>query len=101
MKIAYLVDEFPSMSQTFILNQITGMIDAGHRVCIFADGPSNAGKIHSQYKKYNLLEKPVIMVLKIAGKNLQGSLTYYSIRETSCHIRSLNFFRYGKSPVFG
>jgi colanic acid/amylovoran biosynthesis glycosyltransferase len=37
MRVAVLVTEFPSVSETFILNQITGLIDRGHEVGIFAD----------------------------------------------------------------
>ncbi len=37
MKIAFFVDQFPSVSETFILNQITGLIDRGHEVDIYAD----------------------------------------------------------------
>ncbi len=38
MKIAFIVGGFPSISETFILNQITGLIDRGHDVEIFAKG---------------------------------------------------------------
>ena len=37
MKTAALVYEFPSLSETFVLSQITGLIDAGCDVRIFAD----------------------------------------------------------------
>ena len=40
MKIAFLVRFFPKLSETFILNQITGLLDLGHDVEIFAEGPS-------------------------------------------------------------
>ena len=36
MRIAFLVDSFPCLSETFILNQVTGLIDLGHDVEIFA-----------------------------------------------------------------
>jgi len=32
MKIAFVINEFPCLSETFILNQITGMLDLGHDV---------------------------------------------------------------------
>ncbi len=38
MKIAFIVNDFPLLSETFILNQITGLIDRGHHVDIFATG---------------------------------------------------------------
>jgi colanic acid/amylovoran biosynthesis glycosyltransferase len=39
MKIAFLVRFFPKLSETFILNQITGLLDLGHEVDVFAEGP--------------------------------------------------------------
>ena len=36
MRIAFIVDFFPIMSQTFVLNQITNLIDLGHEVEVFA-----------------------------------------------------------------
>ena len=35
MRIAFIVEVFPKLSETFILNQITGLIDEGHEVEIF------------------------------------------------------------------
>jgi hypothetical protein len=32
----YCRSEFPKLSETFILNQITGLIDRGHEVHIYA-----------------------------------------------------------------
>ena len=37
MKIAFIVPQFPLLSETFILNQITGLIDRGCKVDIYAD----------------------------------------------------------------
>ncbi len=36
MKIAYIVSQFPSPTETFIQSQIIGMIEAGLEVNIFA-----------------------------------------------------------------
>jgi len=36
MKIAFIVGGFPSLSETFILNQITGLLDLGYEVEIFS-----------------------------------------------------------------
>lgn len=55
MNIACIVNNFPVLSQTFILNQITGLIENGHEVDIYA-APSNELKIHSDIKKFNLIQ---------------------------------------------
>ena len=60
MKIAFLLREFPVLSETFILNQITGLLDQGHDVEIYADGPRGEGKVHAAVEQYDLLEKKLI-----------------------------------------
>ena len=57
MKIALIVPEFPSLSQTFVLSQITGLIDRGHDVEIFAESASTEAKIHQDVMGYNLLQR--------------------------------------------
>lgn len=54
MKIAFILNNFPVLSQTFILNQITGLIENGHEVDIYA-APSHEVKMHSEIKKFNLM----------------------------------------------
>ncbi|MBI2471302.1 MAG: glycosyltransferase [Planctomycetes bacterium] len=55
MRIAFIVSKFPALSQTFILNQITGLIDRGHKVDVYAARPDNNPKMHADVIKYNLL----------------------------------------------
>ena len=57
MRIAFLVDKFPTLSETFILNQITGLIDRGYEVDIYCDRGGNLSQIHPDVKKYNLLDR--------------------------------------------
>ena len=47
MKIAFIVGEFPILSETFILNQITGLIARGHEVDIYAEIQGNIDHVHS------------------------------------------------------
>ena len=37
MKIAFIVGSFPQLSESFIVQQIVGLINNGHDVCIFAE----------------------------------------------------------------
>lgn len=103
MKIAFLVDEFPSVSQTFVLNQIVGLIDLGHDVHIFAAKSGKSFKTHDSYEKYELLNrthyyripknkvarivKAIFLIMKYAPKN------YVAI------LRSLNIFRYRQQAL--
>jgi colanic acid/amylovoran biosynthesis glycosyltransferase len=57
MKIAFLVDGFPKLSETFILNQITGLIDLGHRVEIFARFNPKEEQVHSEVVEYQLRKR--------------------------------------------
>ncbi len=56
MKILFFVSSFPALSETFILNQITGMIDRGHDVQILATKKVNTAH-HPDVEKYQLMEK--------------------------------------------
>ena len=57
MKIAFLVGKFPSISETFVLDQITGLIEGGHTVDIYAEYDPEEGIIQENVKKYGLEEK--------------------------------------------
>lgn len=59
MRILFIVGSFPALSETFILNQITGLIDRGHEVDIYAlkGRPKQICKIHQDVENYCLLER--------------------------------------------
>ncbi len=59
MKIAFVVPSFPEISETFILNQITGLIDSGCEIQIIAFGKSVDQKQHPDVAKYRLLDKTI------------------------------------------
>lgn len=62
MKIAFIANKFPVVSETFILNQITGLRDMGHQVEIFARCPSTETKLHGDEEKIRQrLEEPGYM----------------------------------------
>jgi colanic acid/amylovoran biosynthesis glycosyltransferase len=55
MRIAFLLNRFPLLSETFVLNQITGLIDRGHDVDVYvrADDGEPA-KTHADVERYGL-----------------------------------------------
>jgi colanic acid/amylovoran biosynthesis glycosyltransferase len=57
MRIAFLINEFPTLSETFILSQITGLIDRGHEVDIYCDVLGDTTTIHAEVEEYQLLER--------------------------------------------
>lgn len=59
MDILVIAGEFPKLSQTFILNQITGLIDAGHRVTVLAKKSDGNARVHEAVAQYRLLDHTV------------------------------------------
>ena len=57
LRIAMFVGSFPAVSETFILRQITGLLDLGHDVDIYADVRGEDGVVHPEIEKYNLLAR--------------------------------------------
>ena len=104
MKIAFIVNEFPSLSQTFVLNQITGLLDRGHDVDIFAETVRSGLKIHDDVKRYNLLGRTSYFLAiphDRVFRTVQG-LRYISKFVTKYPLpllRSLNIFKYGRKAA--
>jgi len=57
MRIAVVVSAFPTVSETFVLNQVTGLIDRGHDVRIFAARPGRPAAIHDEIVSYRLPDR--------------------------------------------
>lgn len=57
MKIAFFIDVFPRLSNTFILNQITGLLERGHEVDIFARSIGDFDHAHAEVARYRLRER--------------------------------------------
>ena len=54
MRIAFLVDQFPVLSETPYLNQVTGMVRRGHEVDVYADYPPANGQWHPDVDRLGL-----------------------------------------------
>jgi colanic acid/amylovoran biosynthesis glycosyltransferase len=104
MKIAFIVSEFPSVSQTFVLNQITGLIDRGNEVEIFAKKPGDNGKVHEDVKNYGLLDHTFYLKktpsnrLSRIVKGIKIIFMGFLIKP-SVIFRSLNFFKFGRRAI--
>lgn len=62
MRIGIFVGSFPVLSETFIVRQITGLIDLGQQVDIYADTPADpASPVHAEVGKYRLLDRTTFM----------------------------------------
>ncbi|MEL6109530.1 MAG: glycosyltransferase [Planctomycetota bacterium] len=56
MLVTFFLSAFPRLSETFILSQITGLIDRGIDVRVIASNPTNEEVTHSDYNDYRLDE---------------------------------------------
>lgn len=104
LRIAVFIGRFPVVSETFILRQITGLLDHGHDVDIYSDtGNEAGGPAHPEVAQYNLLKRTTYMnmppetcpwempVWPITGRTWPpGSAT--SVRNLSRVVRSLPVF---------
>jgi colanic acid/amylovoran biosynthesis glycosyltransferase len=99
LRVAFLVSAFPVISETFILDQVTGLIDRGCEVTIFADEavacPANhpeidsyalSGMTHTAHLPKNHLWRPFLALRRAAAN--PGQLR-------TPHFRALNFLRHG------
>ncbi|MBE9214771.1 glycosyltransferase [Plectonema cf. radiosum LEGE 06105] len=100
MKIAFIVDKFPVLSETFVINQITGLIERGHEVHIYGRQTDDS-KLHPDVEKYKLIERT--RYLPEIPKNYLWRLfnTFYLFAKNFSQaplvlLRSLNLFKYGK-----
>jgi len=100
MRIAFIVWEFPVLSETFVLNQITGLIDRGHQVDIYAHIPGNTAKMHPDVNRYRLLDQTYYVPAipkNLLWRLLKGIRLFFSNLKKNSALtwRSLNFLQYG------
>lgn len=100
MKIAFVVWRFPVISETFILNQISGLMDLGHEVDIFSFTKGDTRKMHSDVRKYGMLARTSYS-FAFFDRILRAPLVLSKMlfRNSGLAIRSLNFFRFGRKAV--
>ena len=99
-----MVGLFPALSETFILNQITGLIERGCRVDIFAQEIGDVKKAHPDVTKYKLMDK--VHYRNLAPKNyIQRFLNAITLvganifKKPLVILKSLNFFKYGRKAA--
>lgn len=57
LRIAFIVNRFPSVSETFILNQITDIMARAHDVAVFSFEAGDTKVVHQAFLDYGLAEK--------------------------------------------
>lgn len=56
LKILFALGCFPLLPETFIVNQLTGLIDRGHDIAIYSSHPGQT-KVHPDVENYKLLRR--------------------------------------------
>ena len=103
MKIAFIVGGFPTLSETFILNQITELLDFGHDVEIFAQTNPKDKKIHSDIEKYQIMKR--VHYFAMPHNKIKRILKAIFLIIKNFHkappkiLKSLNVFKYGKTAL--
>lgn len=74
LRILIVVGNFPVISNPFILNQITGLIDLGHEVSIFALQVDESECEHAEVESYHLRDR--LLTLKPLPASTKGRIQY-------------------------
>jgi len=104
MRIAFIVNVFPTLSETFILNQITGLIDLGHEVDIYSRMTPSKGKVHSDIERYKLYAHTYYLD-EVPGNKIKRILKAIKLFAIHFHkspltiLKSLNIFKYGRDAL--
>lgn len=104
MRIAFLVNAFPTLSETFILDQITYLLDRGHDVEIFARFRPVLSKSHDRIQTYRLADRTHYVPLmpdKNAAVALKGMRIFLRgfVRSPLVFLKALNALKYGKDAT--
>jgi colanic acid/amylovoran biosynthesis glycosyltransferase len=106
MRIAFIVGRFPSLSQTFILRQITGLLDRGHDVEVFAHNPGNDPTTHGDIEKYGLRKRTIYLnaygsspnrIVRLTGS--VGLLIANFHKAPTTVLKTLDVTRFGKKAL--
>ncbi|HHS50414.1 MAG TPA: colanic acid biosynthesis glycosyltransferase WcaL [candidate division Zixibacteria bacterium] len=104
MKISFIVNRFPCISETFILNQIIALLDRGHDVTIFAHNTGRSSLFHPIVEQYRLLERTFYFKTP-PGNYLKRLLEGFFIgvkgllKEPASTFRALDYFRLGRHAL--
>lgn len=105
LKVCFYLSAFPVLSETFILNQIAGLIDAGHQVHIIAERYEDTTLTHPDVHRLKLKDKVTISgdsysnMPKAKLARILAAIRLFKSSSPGLRrslIKSLNFIRFGK-----
>lgn len=100
LKVLFFISSFPKLSETFILNQITGFIDRGIEVEILAWNKVENKENHAAIAEYNLLDKTRFLNFPSSRwKRLVGGIGLFLtsvFTSPKTTFSAFNYKKYGK-----
>src|SRR5215207_8469263 len=97
MRVAFLTSEFPVLSETPFLNQVTGLVRRGHELDIFADKPQPGVPSHPDIERFRLQARTRYPLQLPAGRPWRAAARLVSScqgGERRALLRSLNPFMF-------
>lgn len=103
MKIAFVVNTFPVVSETFILSQIVGLIQRGYEVEIESGRqPISTGAVHADVARFNLVNRtryPMPAAWSPRLKSAVSRLVRSGWRRPVAAFDSVNILRHGRDAL--
>jgi colanic acid/amylovoran/stewartan biosynthesis glycosyltransferase WcaL/AmsK/CpsK len=103
MRIAFLLNEFPKPSETFIVSQIVGLIERGHTVDIFARYRNSDDPVPPQVKQYQLIDRTQYLNIPTSRNSrvlvAAKIILKWGWRRPFHLLRSMNVFRHSKAAI--
>ncbi|MEM8739290.1 MAG: glycosyltransferase [Planctomycetota bacterium] len=104
MNVLFLVTQFPMLSETFILSQMTGLLDRGHDVRVVGTTRADpagqgSGLRHGSIDRYGLMERSDALTTHAQPTRAERWAQLW--RRPGLGIRSLAAWRYGYKSLNG
>ncbi len=103
LRIAVVAHEFPALSETFVLNHVTSLLQAGHDVTVLADRPRADSATHPDVARWHLGERTIYRAMpegrlrRLArGAALGGRL---ALRGRGAAWQALDTARFGREAL--
>jgi colanic acid/amylovoran biosynthesis glycosyltransferase len=100
LRIAFFVHEFPALSETFVLNQVTGLLRLGSDVSVLATRPRADPMKHEDVQRYRLDDRTIYLSMPASRKRRLATAFPILVRQVRRNprqlLRALNPFRYGR-----
>lgn len=103
LRIAVFANEFPALSETFVLRHITSLIERGHHVTVLSTAPRAEAAVHPAFERFGLRRHTRYLQMPMARGDRLRAVPQAFGRAWSCGrgapLRSFNLLRYGREAA--